>query len=88
MKSIKLDNASYQEYLAGRDVVCGTSTVSDKELREGEHVMVFRDNVASNSAVTPPKGEMQSEYIGVEGQIVNAAGSGRPEENKIVVRKV
>jgi hypothetical protein len=87
LTSIKLDNRSYHDYLEGKEIVCATSSLSNKEIHEGEHVMVFKDTVAVNTNISPPKSEMQSQYIGVEGKVthVELPDGDRPQ---IMIQKI
>jgi len=71
LTSVKLDNNSYHEYLAGKEVLCPASAVATRHLTEGEHVLVYKDTVAAGTNISPPKSEMQSEYIGVEGKVTS-----------------
>jgi hypothetical protein len=71
LPSVKLDNNSYHEYLEGKEVLCPASAVATRHLAEGEHVLVYKDTVASGTNISPPKSEMQSEYIGIEGRVTN-----------------
>jgi hypothetical protein len=71
LTSVKLDNNSYHEYLEGKEVLCPASALATKHLAEGQHVLVYKDTVAAGTNISPPKSEMQSEYIGVEGKVTN-----------------
>ncbi len=73
LKTIKLDREKYHEYVEGKEITFPAAAIDNKDdLQEGEHVLVFRDTVAANTNVSPPKSEMQSQYIGVEGMITRA----------------
>lgn len=87
LKSVKLDNDSYHEYLAGNEIHCEAGKLSTKELSVGEHVMVYKDTTATNSDASVPKREMQSEYIGIEGTVVSVLGSPDHHEG-VVIRKL
>jgi hypothetical protein len=87
LKSIKLDNASYHEYLEGKEILCNSSSVANKSLHEGEHVLVYKDTVTANTTISPPKSEMQSQYIGVEGE-VRAVKSADGDQQGILIKKV
>jgi hypothetical protein len=87
LKTIKLDANSYQEYLAGKEVACEATQLTTKNLQEGERVMVFKDTIATNADVAVPKREMQSEYIGVEGQVTSVRMAGA-EHTDIRIRKI
>ncbi len=87
LKSVKLDDASYHEYLAGNEIHCEAGKLSTKDLAAGEHVLVYKDTTATNSDASVPKREMQSEYIGIEGTIVRVMGSQDHHEG-VVIRKL
>lgn len=70
-KSIKLEGAAYEEYLAGKEVVCVAAQLNTRNLREGDRILVYRDTVGNNTDASLPKREMQSEYIGVEGMVTS-----------------
>jgi hypothetical protein len=86
LKSIKLDNYSYHEYLAGKDVTCPASSVNNKDVAEGEHILVYKDTVTANASIAPPKSEMQSEYIGVEGEITGI--NTENDQKAFIIRKI
>jgi hypothetical protein len=87
LKSIKLDSISYHDYLEGKEVHCSASAAANKHLAAGEHVLVYRDTVAASTAVSPPKREMQSEYIGIEGTVTRVSGQDI-ESDEIVIQKL
>ena len=80
LKSIKLDNQAYHEYLQGKEIHCAPGSMGTKEIAQGEHVLVFKDTVTASTAIAPPKSEMQSEYIGIEGKVtgVNTQDAEKP----------
>jgi hypothetical protein len=84
LKSVKLDNNTYHEYLAGGDVNCAAEKLSSKDITVGEHVMVFKDTVAADTDGAVPKREMQSEYIGIEGTVIRVPD----DSGSIVIRKL
>jgi len=86
MKSIKLDNVSYHQYLEGREIQCEGGLVSDEGIEIGEHVMVFKESAAAYTSASTPKREMQSDYIGIEGVITGIEE--RDNEDKITIRKL
>ena len=87
IKTVKLDNAAYHEYLEGKEIRCGAAGVQNKQLAEGEHVLVYKDTVAAGTSVAPPKSEMQSEYIGIEGKVTQInLRSG--DQDEIAIRKL
>ena len=87
LSSIKLDDQRYHDYLEGKEVHCPTSIVETRDIAPGERVLVYRDTVTASTAASPPRSEMQSEYIGVEGEVT---GVSEAEGNRrgIVIRKV
>lgn len=87
LKTIKLDSTTYHEYLDGKEVRCAAAAIDNKSLAEGEHVLVYRDTVAAGTAISPPKSEMQSQYIGVEGMVTRIdLHTGDQEE--VAIRKL
>jgi hypothetical protein len=87
LKSVKLDDTSYHEFLAGDEIHCEAGKLTTKNLAEGEHVMVYRDTVATNTNISLPKSDMQSEYIGVEGMVTKVLKSSEHHEG-VVIRKI
>lgn len=87
LKTIKLDNNAYHEYLDGKEIRCAAGAVDNKLLTEGEHVLVYRDTVAAGTAASPPKSEMQSQYIGVEG-MVTRINLRTGDQEEIAIRKI
>ena len=87
LKSIKLDNTTYHEYLEGKEVHCSASAAANKHLAEGEHILVYKDTVAASTAVSPPKRAMQSEYIGIEGKVTRVSGQDIGSD-EIVIRRI
>jgi hypothetical protein len=87
LKSIKLDKTNYHDYLEGKEVLCSASSLTTKNLREGEHVLVYRDTVAANTDVSLPKREMQSEYIGIEG-LVTSVRSATDNQEGVTIKKI
>jgi hypothetical protein len=87
LKTIKLDNNSYHEYLEGKEIRCSTWAIANKSLAEGEHVLVYKDTVAAGTSLSPPKSEMQSEYIGVEGEVTRVNLS-TGDQAEIAIRKL
>jgi hypothetical protein len=83
IKSLKLDSENYHRYVNGSEVTCIPRT-GKADFLPGEHVMVYKDTVATNSAAGVPKGEYLTENIGVEGMVV-AVGSERPG---VIVKKI
>jgi hypothetical protein len=86
LKSIKLDNKTYDDYLHGKEVRCAATQLTSKNLHEGEHILVYKDTVANNTNSAVPKREMQSEYIGIEGVVTKVLGSSEHHEG-VVIRK-
>lgn len=86
LKSVKLDDSSYHDYLAGKEIHCEAGKLSTKELCVGEHVLVYKDTAATNSDASVPKREMQSEYIGIEGTVVRVMGTSEHHEG-VIIRK-
>ena len=87
LKTIKLDNDSYHEYLDGKEIRCATATLDNKELTEGEHVLVYKDTVATGTTISPPKSEMQSQYFGVEGTVTRI-NLHTGDQDEIAIRKL
>lgn len=87
LKTIKLDNDSYHEYLDGKEIRCAARALENKSLSEGEHVLVYKDTVAASTSLSPPKSEMQSQYIGVEGTVtrINLHDG---DQDEIAIRKL
>lgn len=87
LKSIKLDDATYHEYLDGKEIRCAAQALDNKSVSEGEHVLVYKDTVAAGTSASPPKSEMQSQYIGIEGTVtqINLRSGDRDE---IAIRKL
>jgi hypothetical protein len=77
LKTIKLSPDLYHEFLEGKEVVCQSDRLSSKDIAVGEHVMIFKDSASAETNVSPPRREMQSEYIGIEGSVLSIP---RPEE--------
>jgi hypothetical protein len=84
LKAIKLDNNSYHEYLDGKEIACDASSLNNKNLHEGEHILVYKDTVASGTDVGVPKREMQSEYIGVEGLVTRV----QEDHAQVLIKKI
>jgi hypothetical protein len=84
LKAIKLDNNTYHEYLSGKEVTCSASDLANKSLHEGEHILVYKDSVAASTSVTLPRGEMQSEYIGIEGLVKHVDA----QQQGVVIQKL
>jgi hypothetical protein len=57
----------FSDYLKGNEVEA-TVVKTGAALYTGEHVLVYKDSIASTADVTVPKQE-QSHYIGIEGTI-------------------
>lgn len=94
MKSLTLDNATYHEYLEGKEVSCTADHLTNKSVKEGDHIMVYKDTLASNSDVPLPRREIQSDYIGTEG-IVTSVRKNRTEHentpetvNEVFIKKI
>jgi hypothetical protein len=87
LKTVKLDHSSYQDYLEGKEIHCEAGKLTTKEVEEGEHIMVYKDTVATNTNISLPRGEMQAEYIGVEGMITKVLKSTEHHEG-VMIRKI
>lgn len=87
LKTIRLEGTEYEQYLAGNEVMCEATHLTTRDVREGEHVMVYKDTVANHTNVSVPRREMQSEYIGVEGMVTGIRRNGDHYEG-VMIRKV
>ena len=66
LKAFVLDN--YRDFLEGVEVRAGIIGRHDHNPAPGEHVMVFKHSIASETDVPVPKSQ-QSHYIGIEGTV-------------------
>lgn len=69
LKTVLLNNNLYQEYLNGQEVECTANQINNKNIQPGDHIMVYKDTLASASDIPTPTREKQSEYIGIEGTV-------------------
>ena len=88
LKSIKLGPAMYHDFVEGKEVVCPADTISSKDVAVGERVMIFKDTASAETGVSPPRREMQSEYIGVEGSVLSVPSPGGVGSDVFRIRRI
>jgi hypothetical protein len=67
LETVFLKGNVYNAYLQG-DEVESTFSTANKNMQPGQHIMVIKDNAATNSILTVPA-DKESASIGVEGLI-------------------
>ncbi|HYG18877.1 MAG TPA: hypothetical protein VD816_08105 [Ohtaekwangia sp.] len=59
---------NYQAYVNGAEVESDVST-NNRSLAPGQHVMVFKDSLSSETDIPGPSAQKLSDNIGVEGMV-------------------
>ncbi len=88
LKTVKLSPDLYHEFLEGKEVVCQSDSLSSKDIVVGEHVLIFKDSTSAETNVSPPRREMQSEYIGIEGSVLSVPRSEELGKNVFLIRRI
>lgn len=88
LKSIKLAPDMYHEFLEGKEIVCPADMLSSKDIGIGEHVMIFKDTASAETDASPPRREMQSEYIGIEGSVLSMPRSDETGGEVFRIRRI
>jgi len=83
-QSINLNNTMYHDFLSGKEIVFITS---QKPLKVGDHLIVYKNTLAATSSVSVPTTELQSDSIGVEGIVTNAKPTDETSQ-QITLRKL
>jgi hypothetical protein len=76
----------FADYLEGKEVKATFINQTKEQAWPGEHVMAFKDAIASDTNVSVPKSQ-QSHFIGIEGtitQVVNDAAAKNTQFVKVV----
>ena len=71
---------NYYDYLNGNEVEATVVLPENGRIQPGEHVLAYRDSLATLYDVPVPK-EMQSRYIGIEGRVTQLGfrGTDKPQ---------
>jgi len=88
LKSIKLAPELYHEFLEGKEIECPSDTLSSKDIGIDEHVMIFKDTASAETDASPPRREMQSEYIGIEGTVLSVPRSDETGSDVFRIRRI
>ncbi|HEY0742032.1 MAG TPA: hypothetical protein VGD40_11250 [Chryseosolibacter sp.] len=79
---------NFNDYLNGKEVKATFISQTKEQAWPGEHVMAFKDAIASDTNVPVPKSQ-QSHFIGIEGtitEVVNDSGARNTQFVKVVKR--
>jgi hypothetical protein len=68
MRKVLLNHEDFQQYLAGNEVECPPDQLVNG-VRTGDHIIVYKNSVASVVDAAVPTREKQADYIGVEGTV-------------------
>jgi hypothetical protein len=82
---------NYQAYVSGAEVASDVST-RNKSLQPGQHVMVFKDTLSSETDIPGPSAEKLSDNIGVEGMVTQVDRvtdmNGGPTRQHLKIRRL
>jgi hypothetical protein len=80
-KVIIKDN--FNDYLSGKEVKAAFISQTKEQAWPGEHVMAFKDAIASDTNVPVPKSQ-QSHFIGIEGTITEVVNDKSAKNTQFV----
>lgn len=74
---------SFNDYLEGKEVKAAFISRTKEQAWPGEHVMAFKDAIASDTNVSVPKSQ-QSHFIGIEGTITKVENDAAAKNTQFV----
>lgn len=74
---------NFNDYLNGKEVKATFISQTKEQAWPGEHVMAFKDAIASDTNVSVPKSQ-QSHFIGIEGTITKVENDAAARNTRFV----